>query len=40
MTVVYQAEFHESSIIRTMPDGSKEASPVNLKEIQQLEKKM
>lgn len=38
MTVVYQVEFRESSLIRTMPDSSKETSPVNLKEIQQMEK--
>jgi len=38
MSVVYQAEFHESSFTRTMPDNSRDTCPINEEEISQLEK--
>ena len=38
MTTVYQAEFQQSSLTRTMPDGTQDTSPIDLKEIQRLEK--
>jgi len=38
MTTVYQAEFQQSSLNRTMPDGTQDTVPIDLKEIQRLEK--
>ncbi len=35
--VVYQAEFQGQSLIRTLPDGSQETSPVDMEEVHKLE---
>ena len=37
MAVVYQAEFHESSFTRIMPDDSRDTCPINEDETSQLE---
>jgi tetratricopeptide (TPR) repeat protein len=38
MTTAYQAEFRQSSLTSTMPDGTQDTGPVDQEEIQELEK--